>query len=268
VNAARPPAGPVRSTFVPKPGGDSRRLVRLSPEDDVRFRALVSPVAARIDGSLHPSVIAERLARGAGPADLAPWRPAHRRWRRLLDRALAERRVVVATDVAECYGSITPDAVGRALERAGAGGEPVRNLVGWLRALEPFGVTGLPIGPEPSAILANAVLSRGDRALASTGVRWLRWVDDWVIVAESRSEAERALGALAAALERDELRLHEAKTRRWIDGRDALREPGLARASRAGLAATPAVLGAPPHDAPAMGPSSGSDAPDEGGAVA
>jgi hypothetical protein len=258
MNAARPPAGPVRSMLVPKPGGGSRRLVRLSRDDDVRFRGLVEPFATPVDRSLRPSVIAGRLMPGTGRAALAPWRPAHRRWRRLLDRTLAERRVVVATDVAECYGSISPEAVGRALERVGASGEPVRRLVGWLHALEPFGVTGLPIGPEPSAILANAVLSAGDRALAATGVRWLRWVDDWVIVAESRSEAERALAGLAAALERDGLLLHEVKTHRWSDGRDVLREPGLARGSGTGAAAPatmPAVAhGPPPSATPGRGP--------------
>lgn len=231
MNASRPPTGPVRSALVPKRGGGSRRLVRLSREDDVRFHEVVAPVAAEIDRWLSPSVIADRLARGPGPATLAPWRPAHRRWRRLIARELAERRAVVATDVVECYGSITPDAVGRALERAGVDGDHTRALVEWLRALKPFGVTGLPIGPEPSALLANAVLAAGDRALASFGVRWFRWVDDWVIVAESRSEGERALGALAGALAADGLRLHEAKTRRWDDGRDAVREPALARGS-------------------------------------
>ena len=124
-------------------------------------------------------------------------------------------------DVAECYASIGPDAVGRALEHAGADRAHVRELVAWLHALEPFGVVGLPIGPEPSAILANAVLSAGDRALDASGVRWFRWVDDWVFVGD---EVDRALGGLAAALERQGLGLHDRKTRRFTDARDALHD--------------------------------------------
>jgi len=127
------------------------------------------------------------------------------------------------TDVAECSGSITPGAVGRALARVGADRETVDDIVTWLRDLASFGVDGLPIGPEPSAILANAVLGAGDRALDGTGVRWFRWVDDWVLIAEGMPAAERALDALARGLRAESLTLRDDKTARWNDARDLVR---------------------------------------------
>jgi hypothetical protein len=232
VTRARPPAGPVRSDTTPKPRAGVRRLVRLAREDDVRFRSLVRRVSREVEGTLAPGVVANRGARGTGPSILAPWRPARRRWEGLVRDAVSVGGVAIATDVADCYASIGPSAVGRALERAGAGGAHVDELVRWLRALEPLGVEGLPVGPEPSAILANAVLSVGDRALEAAGVRWFRWVDDWVLVAADRSAAERALDALASALRPEGLRLHGDKTRRWDEARAALAD----RAPRIGSA--------------------------------
>jgi len=218
----RPPAGPIRTELMAKPGGGVRRLTHLSRADDVRFRRLVARVVPEIERSSAATVFANRAGGGTRPAALAPWRPAHRAWRRAVGGAMGAGGSAIATDVADCYASITPDAVGRALARAGAGGERTDALVAWLRALEPFGVTGLPIGPEPSALLANVVLSAGDVALDAAGVRWFRWVDDWVLVADAPSPAEGALGGLARALERDGLTLRDRKTRRWRDARDAV----------------------------------------------
>jgi hypothetical protein len=217
----RPPTGPIRSDVVAKPGGGTRRLTRLARPDDARFRTLVDPVVPAIERRLAPSVFANRAARGARPAALAPWRPAYRRWRRAVGDGLASGGAAIVTDVAECYGSISPEAVGRALRDAGAEAEHADAIVAWFGALASTGVPGLPIGPEPSAILANAVLARGDAALDLAGARWFRWVDDWVIVAEDLCEAERALEALALALARDGLALHDRKTTRWPDARDA-----------------------------------------------
>ena len=229
MDRTRPAVGPVHVDTVPKPGGGARRLVRLRREDDVRFRSLVTRVSCDVERSLDRGVVANRRARGSGPSLLAPWRPARRRWRRMVTDAVSTGGTAIAADVADCYASIGVSAVGRALERAGAGGAPVDELVRWLRALEPYGVEGLPVGPEPSAILANAVLAAGDRALEAAGVRWFRWVDDWVLVAADPSSAERALEHLSGALRAEGLRLHDAKTRRWADAREALDQHRVAR---------------------------------------
>jgi hypothetical protein len=230
VERSRAAIRPPREVVVPKPGG-VRRLVRLARADDARFRSLVDRVSPAVERSLSAAVIANRAGRMARPAVLAPWRPAHRRWRRAIDAASADGGVAIATDVEGCYASITPAAVGRALERAGAGGDHVADLMAWLRELGELGVDGLPVGPEPSAILANAVLGAGDRALEGAGVRWFRWVDDWVFVAEDLRTAERALAGLAATLRGEGLALHEAKTHRWTDARDLRQRGGAPRRS-------------------------------------
>lgn len=226
------PHGPVRWHAVATRDDRVRKLVRLSLDDDVRFRRLVARVAPAAERLLAPSVLANRLAptgghastrdSGAvsggttGPPLLAPWRPARRTWTRALRAAAAERLTIVAADVADCYPSITPESVARALDRAGADPRHVAPLVAWLRGLEDLGVPGLPVGPDASAVLANAVLAAGDRALAAAGVGWLRWVDDWAIVTGDPRRAGRALSALAAALEGEGLRLHPRKTGRVV----------------------------------------------------
>ena len=140
------------------------------------MRSARSP--ARIERSLGPEVFAIRSRpRGAGWR-LDPWAPARVAWRRTLRRAIREAAggtVFAVADVRDCYGSISPETI-RALL-----GPEAAHAVAVLRQLRQHGVRGLPVGPDPSAMLANAVLSRLDRAIRPHGVRFVRWVDDLVL---------------------------------------------------------------------------------------
>lgn len=208
---------PIRSDLVPKPGGGHRQLVHLDAGDSSRYEALVRPVAVAIESRQGPGVIANRLAFGAGPSMLSPWHPARRRWRAVMRRLATRAPVIVTADVADCYGSVTAETVRRALRRCGVDDVRADDLEAFLRSLEMRGVRGLPIGPEPSALLANAVLATGDRALLRLGLRPFRWVDDLVVACPNASVADLAIEALDEALRGEGLRLHGTKTARWLD---------------------------------------------------
>jgi len=207
----RPP-GPIRWERRPKPGGAERRIARLDPIDDETYRRLVARLVPRLERSLGPGAIANRAT---VDGQLRPWPPARRVWRRALRAALSERRVViVAADVRECYASIREPG----LAAAGVGDE----LTAFLRGLRERGVEGLPIGPDPSAILANGVLAVADREAAAAGCRPIRWVDDVVFAAAGRRSAQLAFDAWRRSLEELGLEANEDKTR-WAVGRiDAL----------------------------------------------
>ena len=150
---ARPP----RLRAEPKPGGGLRWIARLDPADELAYRLAVGGLVPAIEATLGPGVMANRvLARGSRSwTMLEPWRPARRTFRRALARLAAGHDMVAMTDVQDCFGSIGPLAVGRSLR-----GLPRKDVAGILRLLDRFetgGVRGLPIGPDPSAILANAV---------------------------------------------------------------------------------------------------------------
>ena len=191
--------------------GGVRVLTLLDPAARDEYLALVAPAACTIEASLAGCVVANRVARcGADPPELRlrPWRTERRAFALRL-RALAARgRAIALADVRRCYASISPSTVVRALDDLGiaSAGE----VGAFLARLERSGGRGLPVGPEASAVLANAVLARADDALRAAGVEHLRWVDDVVIAAD---DPRRAIGVLADALAGLGLRLNEAKTR-------------------------------------------------------
>ncbi len=200
--------------------------MRLDPVDDGRYRRLVTPLVPAIERLLGHGIVANRAAGPGGPSMLAPWRPARERWRRIIRDACTDvdrSTVVVATDVEDCYGSITPTVVGRAL--AAGTGATATAVTTFLAELDDRGVRGLPIGPEPSALLANAVLAEADAAVVAVGVQALRWVDDVVLIAPGELAATRAFDAWRRALGELGLRPQDRKTRRWrdpLEARDAL----------------------------------------------
>lgn len=223
----RRPGGrsPVRFEQMTKPGGGFRLLSRLDPADLRDLRHILAGLGPRIEACLGPEVRANRLL-GRGPF-LAPWGPARDAWAAEVDRRLRSRPPsVLVADVRDCYASIQGPALAHALRRSGAREESVQVLLDLLAHLADEGIQGLPVGPEPSAVLANVVLACGDRALRRSGAPHLRWVDDFVVFTTGRLHSTRALDSLRRSLGEWGLELNEPKT--------AILEPGEARAKLLG----------------------------------
>jgi Reverse transcriptase (RNA-dependent DNA polymerase) len=191
-------------------------MARLDAEDALAFAETVGRVTRSVEASLGPEVVANRAtAVGPGrPVRLEAFGSAYPRWRRRLNRELADGRArfVLRSDVAECYASIEPAVVARALVELGAAPDQARAIERLLTRWGDEGVRGLPVGPAPSAVLANAVLRSVDMELRETGARHVRWVDDVLAFTPDRATAIRAFDAYRRGLDRVGLRLNEGKT--------------------------------------------------------
>ncbi len=207
------PAGPIRWERYSKTGGGDRWLVRLDPRDQRTYRGLVLPLVPRIERSVGPLAFA---ARATSDGRLRPWPDARSAWRRAVHRSIvrASGSVVVVSDVRECYPSVGE----RALEVVACSDQ----LRAFLRGMADAGVRGIPVGPDPSAILANGVLAYADRAAAAAGCRPIRGVDDVVMVAAGRRPVIRAFDAWRRALGELGLEAHDGKTRMFTDVGEAL----------------------------------------------
>ncbi len=205
-----------RSIPISKPGGGTRWLTVLGPADDAAYRASVGPLLGRIERSLGPEVVAVRARRDDAGWTLAPWRAARATWRSSIRRAIldAPGATFAVADVRDCYASISLETIGVLL------GPESAQAVALLRRFHEAGVRGLPVGPEPSAVLANAALSRLDRAIRSAGARHLRWVDD-VVLWGPADEVRAAMAAMRTAGEAIGLELHRDKTRVFEDREEA-----------------------------------------------
>lgn len=200
----------VRFVSLRRAGGE-RRLAILDPASRDRYARLVAGSAGDVEARLSDAVVANRVRSWrVEPPELRlrPWRIERRIFAARLSAFARAAGAIAFADVRRCYASISAATVGETLRRDGV--TTADDIERFLRELHDAGVTGLPVGPEPSAVLANAVLARADRALERAGIRHLRWVDDVVLAG---TDPAAALGVLRDALATVGLRLNDRKTR-------------------------------------------------------
>jgi hypothetical protein len=212
---------------IAKAGGGIRTLNVLGPRDLRRYEAAVAAVVPAVERSLGDVAVANRSRPVAAGLRLEPWSRARDRYlRRIAAAAKGPIRAAFVGDVRDCYGSITHVEVVRALRRLGVLEVEVNAIVEALRGFEERGVRGLPVGPQPSAVLANAVLAPVDRAVAgAVDGPVLRWVDDVVAFATDGQGARRAADVFGQTLVELGLAPHEGKSM-TIDDPRALRSAG------------------------------------------
>jgi group II intron reverse transcriptase/maturase len=201
---------PARRVFIPKPGTSERRPLSIPA---VRDR--VVQAAAKI--VLEPVFEADFWPCSFG---FRPGRSAHDALQVLIDESWRGRHWAVETDIANCFSAIPHDRLMQAI------GERVcdRAVLALIRTLLRAGVmeggslrrsaSGTPQGGPLSPLLCNVYLHRLDRAwsVGEHGVL-VRYVEDAVVMCDTREQAEAALARLTVLLAGLGLEPKAAKTR-------------------------------------------------------
>lgn len=126
---------------------------------------------------------------------------------------------VVDADITGCFDNITHRAIVDLIARHIADGKVLRNIRAMLTAgvMEEWTLrsvtAGTPQGGVISPLLCNIVLHEMDTRLESEGIAWVRYADDFVLLCETREQAERARDIAGEALSPLGLELNAEKTR-------------------------------------------------------
>src|SRR6266571_1816070 len=201
---------PARRVFIPKPGrGEFRPLSIPAVRDRI--------VQAAVKAVIEPIFEADFVECSFG---FRPRRSAHDALQVLIDESWRGRRWVVETDIASCFEAIPHDRLMQAIEERVCD----RAVLALIRTLLRAGVmeggslrrstAGTPQGGPLSPLLCNAYLHRLDRAWDAQqhGVL-VRYVDDAVVMCDTREQAEAALARLTVLLAGLGLEPKAAKTR-------------------------------------------------------
>ncbi|MGH2722927.1 MAG: RNA-directed DNA polymerase [Actinomycetota bacterium] len=195
-------------------------MATLSSTDGEAWERLGGVVAAVVEPGLDPRVLGSRAVSGCSGWRLRALGPGLRRARRMATALAGSTALVLRTDVAAFYPSVTPRVLARAVRSAGVEPREARRVADLLEGWGSEGYPGLPIGPHASAVMANAVLRQADRAVAR--FPFLRWMDDYLVAVPSQRAAVEVLDLLDAALAALGLSRSEPKTR-VLEGRSRFR---------------------------------------------
>lgn len=122
--------------------------------------------------------------------------------------------VVLRCDISDFYPRIYHHRLENALRRATPRADVVNRIQTLVSAISAGPSYGLPVGGPAARILSELLLNGVDRLLISEGISFIRFVDDYVLFAESRERAHSALIRLNELLLTNEgLSLQKSKTR-------------------------------------------------------
>lgn len=138
-------------------------------------------------------------------------------WVEFQQRSLAlaaEHSHVLCCDISDFYPRVYHHRLENALKKTGGDDIVIQRI---MRLLSRFsgGVSyGLPVGGPAARLLSELILNRTDKMLLTHKVTFCRFVDDYRIFANSKTEAYQALLLLSQILLADEgLTLQRSKTR-------------------------------------------------------
>ncbi len=194
--------GPLRVVEIPKASGGARRLSIPTVTDRIAQTAAVIALTPHVDPWMSEASFAYRPGRSVAMAVDA------------VREGLARGQLwVVDGDIAAFFDAVPHERLLKTLGEWVADARFIDLVPSWLESFSRDGC-GLAQGSPISPLLSNLYLDVIDRRIeANRRLRWVRYADDFVLLCPDHRAAERAQRAVARALAKHGLKLHQAKTR-------------------------------------------------------
>jgi hypothetical protein len=192
--------GPPRAIAWPKARGGFRVVHQLEPLDAVVYVALTHSVADQIAGARMGPEVACSYRMSVDDSSFFGEGSGFNLYRARCEYLSGQYRYVLSTDIADFYNQIYLHRVGNAIESATGDRNAAFQIEQFITRLNNKASQGIPVGPAPSVVLAEAVMIDVDQHIQGMGLDHVRYVDDIRIFGDSLQELERCLEDLVIYL--------------------------------------------------------------------
>lgn len=199
----------------------TRAAVLLTIEDRLAYQAAVAALAPKVDKALPEQVRSARLSQDS-KYFLERGQTAWRRWAESVRDEIRGGKVwMIKSDLTAYFDHIPHRLLLEEISALNPDPRVVNVLRRMLRSWATVPDIGLPQGPNASRVLANLYLLPVDRAMIDAGYTYYRYMDDFRIVAERKSEVVEGMRLLEEECRKRGLILSTAKTT-LLEGASAL----------------------------------------------
>ncbi|WP_084330562.1 RNA-directed DNA polymerase [Castellaniella defragrans] len=209
------PPGSCRRFIVPKDEVSYRQATQLDPQDSIILSALVFQFGQQIEALRLPEtrVFSYRFSPSLSDGLYSSKTAWNNFWTTAATHATRYSNILYC-DIADFYNQIYHHTVENQLIAAGLPNQAVKWIVGLLESTTAGVSRGVPVGPHPIHLIAEATLVPIDNSLITAGVKFVRYADDIIVFCRSEREARAALSTIATVLDKQQrLTLQRHKTK-------------------------------------------------------
>ncbi|MBG1261369.1 RNA-directed DNA polymerase [Nostoc commune] len=210
---------PHRILLSPKARYGFRIITQLDPLDFLIFTAIVKEIGSDLEAQrievLNKIVFSYRFSATSDGGMFDPnvgYAQFQETSKEIID---ADRTIthVALADIADFYSRIYLHRLENSLHSATSKSNHIAAIIKLLSGWNGTESFGIPVGNAPSRLLAETTISDVDEALLASGVKFVRFNDDYRIFARNHTEAYRHIAFLADVLYRNHgLTLQPQKT--------------------------------------------------------
>lgn len=191
-----------------------RVTTKLHPFWSIYFNGLGVAIADKLECKRDKRAFSYRFQQ-EGNTDLFDRSSSWRAFREATSKAAAlapKGTIVVQTDISSFYEHISHHYLENLIDDLFPDGKVGNQITALLAKFSAGRSFGLPVGGQCSRILAELFLNAVDHRMTQDGLQWYRYVDDYVLIAESNSAAYAGLAFLSHALADYGITLNKSKT--------------------------------------------------------
>jgi retron-type reverse transcriptase len=208
---------PPRRFIVPKDDLSYRAATQLDPLDSVLFTALIHQFGQGIEARRRPSAENRVFSYRFNPSVEGDLYQSHTAWNDFWNHCLRKsttHNFVLILDISDYYNQIYHHTIENQLNESGFPNQATKWVIRLLEAVSAKVSRGIPVGPHPAHLLAEASLIPVDNSLLAYGIDYCRFVDDIIVFAKDETAARTHLYQVAGTLDKQQrLQLQKSKTR-------------------------------------------------------
>lgn len=214
-NLSQLEVGAHRRFIVPKDEVSYRQATQLDPQDSIVLSSIIYQYGALIEQRrLSSNVVFSYRFNPDMQHGFYQDRDMWNKFWRTANKKSSPSKTILYCDIADYYNQIYHHTVENQLIESGFPNQETKWIIKLLESTTAGVSRGIPVGPHPVHLIAEAAMIPIDNSLCAQGMDFIRYVDDIIIFCENELEAKITLSKVAATLDKQQrLMLQRHKTK-------------------------------------------------------